>query len=271
MSANRWDDEQIAEWIAIITIFLFVSWPYEMIYLSETSLGKLFFAFVVVYFTMVDVAYGMLACGLVIMYYQLDLYRSYVSIHRDTLLKESMMQMEDSIIQGSLMRDTMYRDVRGAIEAYSAGDSSVFSYTPHESDGATDIGRNSFLEHKINTYRRKKELLDYFRKENCSTHGELMYKGSVVRPEMAEHVFREIKFDGDFAKCNPCDKSCVFSIIEDRIVKEDALVHPKNSKAEPIHWDHLVGHYLVKPMENIVDDIQHFGSKLNRFIGDYTK
>lgn len=269
MSAYIWKEEQIAEWIAIITIFLFVSWPQEMIYLSETSLGKLFFVFVVAYFAMVDLSYGMLACGLVILYYQLDLYRSYVSLHRDTLLKESMMEMQDSIIQHAIGRDTLFQDVAGAIEAYVSGNSNVYSYTPHDPDAAQASG--SLFEKNMDKSRRKNELLDYFRRENCSSAGDLMHKGVKVRPEMTDHVFREIRFANDSAKCNPCDKSCTFSIVEDRLSKEDRLIRPKDSKDEPIDWNKLFNHYLVKPVEYIMADVQHFGGKLNGFIGIYSQ
>lgn len=268
MSANIWKDEQIAEWIAIITIFLFASWPQEMTQLSETSLGKLFFAFVVAYFTMVDVAYGMLACGLVITYYQLDLAKSYKSLHRDALLNESMMEMQDSIINDRIGQDSTFQDVRGALEAYSdspmeyyvQGNSDVYSYT-HFEPGAAG-GNGSVLEREIERGNQRNQLLNYFRKEHCSDKGELTYKGAVVRPEMADHVFREIKFANDSAKCNPCDKSCAFSIIEDRISKEAELVHPKSSKNEPVDWNNLVSHYLLKPVNDIIHDVDHFSANV---------
>jgi hypothetical protein len=271
MAANQWSDEQIVEWIAIITIFLFVSRPQEMIYISETSLGKLFFVFVIAYFAMVDATYGMLACGLVIFYYQLDLHRSYVSLHRDVILNESMMAMQDSIIQqGVLSHAPMYSEVRGAIEAYVSGEPNVYSYKPcdESEQRATGLGEGSaasLLEHKISKGHRRNELLNYFRKDNCSEKGVLMYKGSEVRPEMADHVFREIKFANNSAKCNPCNASCEFSIVEDRISKEDALVRPKDSNSEPIDWNKFFGHYLVKPVEEIVGDIQHFGDTAKGF------
>ena len=243
-----------------------------MIYLSETSLGKLFFVFVVAYFTMVDVTYGMLACGLVIFYYQLDLHRSYVSLHRDTLLNESMMEMHDSIIQNRLAsHGQIYSDVAGAIEAYVSGQPNVHAYKPCDSGmcATNDIGEGpnnaALLEHKISNCHRRNELLNYFRKEHCSEKGVLLYKGSEVRSEMADHVFREIQFANDSAKCNPCNPSCSFSIVEDRISKEDALVRPKDSNSEPIEWDKFFGHYLVKPIEEIAGDIRHFGDKLQGF------
>jgi len=52
---------------------------------------------------------------------------------------------------------------------------------------------------------------DTFRKNNCMDK-ELIYKGNEVKNDMIEHVFPEINFKDDV--CNPCDKRCKFSILE---------------------------------------------------------
>ena len=119
MVSNGWTDEQIVEWVTIIAIFLFVFFPYEMIELSETSLGKLFFAFIIIYYAMVDPIYGVIACAVVIVYYQMDLYWSIVAIQRDTFLSENMMMMEDSILKDHLSgKSGIYSDVTGLLEGY---------------------------------------------------------------------------------------------------------------------------------------------------------
>ena len=269
---NRWTDEQIIEWVTIITIFMFASFPHEMIELSETSLGKLFFASIIIYYAMIDPVYGIIACAVVIVYYQMDLYNSLIALHKDTLLSENMMVMQDSILQDAISGNGgMYSDVTGlldtfrspVLESYTSGDSSVYSYTPVSEP-------KNYFESELLRGSRKKELLDAFRKSNCDQKGNLKFKGSNVRPEMADHVFREIQFPNTSAKCNPCNESCEFSIIEERMNQEEGL-RPISSKDEPIDWNQFFGHYLVKPVESMVEDAHTFKTQVSEFISRFSQ
>jgi hypothetical protein len=253
---NGWTDEQIVEWVTIIAIFLFACFPYEMIQLSETSLGKLFFVFIIVYYSMTDPIYGIIACCIVIVYYQLDLYKSIIAVHRDTLLSENMMVMQDSISGNG----GMYANMTGILEAYTPGESSVYSYVPFAG------GNSNYYETELLRGSKKKELLAIFRKEHCDDKKQLKYKGAVVRPEMADHVFREIEFPNNSAKCNPCEESCEFSIIEERLTKEEDL-RPASSKETEIDWSQFFGHYLVKPIQSMADDVLALEHQVVRFIG----
>ena len=267
VAENRWTDEQIIEWVTIITIFMFASFPREMIELSETSLGKLFFASIIIYYAMIDPIYGIIACAVVIVYYQMDLYHSLIAIHKDTLLSENMMVMQDSILNDAISGNAgMYSDVTGlldtfkspVLESFSQGDSSVYSYTPVSES-------KNYFESELLRGSKKKELLDVFRKSNCDQKGQLKYKGSTVRPEMADHVFREIQFPNNSAKCNPCNESCDFSIIEERMNREEGL-RPVSSKDEPIDWDQFFGHYLVKPITSMTDDLFAFEKRVTKLL-----
>ena len=279
VAENRWTDEQIIEWVTIITIFLFASFPLEMIELSETSLGKLFFASIIIYYSMIDPVYGIIACAVVIVYYQMDLYNSLIALHKDTLLSENMMVMQDLIVNDAISGNKgMYSDVTGlmetirspsngtgletirspVMESFSQSDSSVYSYTPVSEP-------KNYFELELLRGSRKKELLDVFRKSNCDQKGNLKFKGSTVRPEMSDHVFREIQFPNNSAKCNPCDESCEFSIIEERINQEEGL-RPVSSKDEPIDWNQFFGHYLVKPITSITDDLFAFEKRVTKLI-----
>jgi len=244
----EWTDEQIVEWVTIITIFLFASFPTEMIELSETSLGKLFFVVVVVYYSMVDPAYGVIACAIIIVYYQFDLYNNLIAMHRDTLLSENMMVMQDSILRDAVSGNgNAYSDMTGLLEAFEGlGSSSIYAYTP-------DSNSKDYFESELLRGSRQKEVLEVFRKTNCDK-GKLKYKGAVVHPEMADHVFREIQFPNSSAKCNPCEESCEFSIVEERLNREETL-RPVSSKDKPIDWNLFFGHYLVKPITSIKDDL----------------
>ena len=274
VAENRWTDEQIIEWVTIITIFMFASFPREMIELSETSLGKFFFATIIIYYAMIDPIYGIIACAVVIVYYQMDLYHSLIALHKDTLLSENMMVMQDSILNDAISGNAgMYSDVTGlldtfrspvdgnkgpVLESYTSRDSSVYSYTPVSES-------KNYFESELLRGSKKKELLDVFRKSNCDQKGQLKYKGSTVRPEMADHVFREIQFPNNSAKCNPCDESCEFSIIEERLNREEGL-RPVSSKDEPIDWDQFFGHYLVKPITSMTDDLFAFEKRVTKLL-----
>jgi hypothetical protein len=61
-----------------------------------------------------------------------------------------------------------------------------------------------------------------FQHDNC-VDGVLTYKGNEVKTDMAQHIFPEINYENK--KCNPCDKLCKISIIEEEKVKEDNSIH----------------------------------------------
>jgi phosphopantetheine adenylyltransferase len=68
---------------------------------------------------------------------------------------------------------------------------------------------------------------DEFIKEKCK-NGVLMYKDMPVKTEMSDHIYSEIKFNGN-SKCNPCDRTCDYNIVEAKLKTETALI-PKFSK-----------------------------------------
>jgi hypothetical protein len=68
---------------------------------------------------------------------------------------------------------------------------------------------------------------DEFIKEKCK-NGVLMYKELPVKTEMADHVYSEIKFNKS-AKCNPCDRTCDYNIVEAKLKTQEALT-PNSSR-----------------------------------------
>lgn len=67
---------------------------------------------------------------------------------------------------------------------------------------------------------------DEFIKEKCK-NGVLMYKDLPVKSEMADHIYSEIKFNTK-RKCNPCDRTCDYNIVEAKLKTEQELI-PKTS------------------------------------------
>lgn len=73
-----------------------------------------------------------------------------------------------------------------------------------------------------------------FQQEHCE-QGTLKYKEMDVKSEMADHVFPDIKYRNESNKCNPCDSACHYSIVTKKMMNEDNLIKPKNSK-DGIGW-----------------------------------
>ena len=100
-------------------------------------------------------------------------------------------------------------------EGFQSGSPDIYSYRS-SAQASTDKGRIPDQPDK------KEELMAMFRKEHC-VNGALEHKGMAINPEMTEHVFREFKPDNEWRRCNPCDSTCSFSIIEERIQTELAV------------------------------------------------
>jgi hypothetical protein len=67
-------------------------------------------------------------------------------------------------------------------------------------------------------------VVTHFKKANCDKNNHLRHKGMRVRKDMVEHVYPEIKFESQ--PCNPCDKTCRFSIMEERLKTEYDMLRP---------------------------------------------
>jgi hypothetical protein len=128
----------IFQFIPIIIIFLFAVYPNFAIYLSNTILGKIIATAIVLFYSTIDISYGIMATLLIILYYQLG---------------------------------------------------------HHYSEGM------------------ETDLRNQFQKQYCE-NGVLKYKSMDVKPEMSDHIFPEIEYEHESLKCNPCDASCKYNIIE---------------------------------------------------------
>jgi len=81
------------DFLPIFILFFFVCYPYEFVQISETVLGKLFVLFLILYYSSVDLVYGMLVCAIVVFYYHVEVSTSIWSIERSRQMQESMMNM----------------------------------------------------------------------------------------------------------------------------------------------------------------------------------
>jgi len=236
--------------LPILIIFALVCYPVEMAYLSETSLGKFFCVTLILFYGVADPIYGAFVCALVILYYHFGHLDHVLSVHRNILLQESMAVMNSSFEHTSAEPFTQF-------ESYTTRDASVFSYEPY----ATETTHNeSILLEKD----PKAVLKAAFKKENCK-NGRLS-----VNNELAEHVafplsgksISTIKFNSDFAKCNPCDPHCGFSIVEEKLHVEDVLKTPNDShQSGPFDWFNDVD---FRPFDSMMDDFKRWGNEVEQ-------
>jgi len=101
-----------------------------------------------------------------------------------------------------------------------------FFWELYEENGKIPDSLSKYIPFEENPLiqKRSKDDLDFIGKY-CPL-GDLNYKGFQIQPEMAQHVFSELK---QTETCNPCNPMCKFSIIESRLKTENELVTPKNS------------------------------------------
>ena len=171
---------------------------------SHSLLGKTVAIFIILLYSFMDIVAGLLACALVIFYYQSDYVESFV---RGEI--EIKQETKDGLTRISLKEtQAVFLDMTGPIDNSQIGEKLEDAYP---------------LSPTVEVVNNKD--VDKFRQKYCSK-GHLVHKGQNVKPEMSEHVFPEVKQDS-FHKCNICDPACTFDL--DWIEKETELVNPKSS------------------------------------------
>jgi hypothetical protein len=179
----------VMQFIPIILILAYASFRYDFIKVSHSILGKLFAVMLILYYTRMDFLYGIICCIIVIWYYQ------QTEIEGFEEKKEE--KKEEPMDDGTNL--------------------------PPMEEAVADASLEGF---GIITVDQFNTVKDEFIKEKCK-NGVLMYKDFPVKSEMADHVYSEIKYNGK-TKCNPCDRTCDYNIIEAKLETERKLI-PKTS------------------------------------------
>jgi hypothetical protein len=155
------------EFVTIFFIIIIVFYNNDVIRLSHTILGKLIAVLLIIFYTIYDTIYGLLMCGIILLYYQCSFFEG------------------------------MQKDIKETFE---------------------------------NNEPLSNNLRSQFQMQYCK-NGNLQYKNSNVKHEMASHVFPEINFKNN--NCNPCNADCDYSIIEEKRIEqlqnEKNLIDPKDS------------------------------------------
>ena len=190
----------VMQFIPIVLILAYASFRYEFTRVSHSILGKLFAVMLILYYTRMDFVYGTICCILVIWYYQQTEIEGFKE-EKDDKKKDEVIDDGTNLPPPSV--DTSSVDISSA-----------------------DTSLEGFETPIVITIDQFNVAKDEFIKEKCK-NGVLMYKDFPVKSEMADHVYSEIKFNGK-TKCNPCDRTCNYNIIEAKLATEQKLI-PKTS------------------------------------------
>lgn len=211
----------LLNFIPIILLYLLVSYTPEFVKFSHTILGKAFAIIIIIFYVKIDIYLGALVCALVILYYQTDYVESFNNMLNEEDNEEKM--KEDK-------QDKDEDEERIKNKQMKEEDKGVMDDVPISYEGFENLNDAYPTQNLYNSdiFDRKETV--NFRKKHCEK-GHLMHKGQIVKPEMASHIFPEIK-QPDFNKCNICDPACNVDIIETidkNIIVESDLLSPKNS------------------------------------------
>jgi len=189
------------DFLPIFIIFFFVCYPYEFVQLSETSLGKFFAVFIIIYYSSVDLVYGILACAVIVLYYHIEVSTSIWSIERSRQIHESMMNLMDEMDNthkcggkcggkcgdkcggkcGDKCGDKcgcQHRDSMIHVESFQSGSPDIFRYE------AFDLSRGrNFNESILSGTSPKKELEQAMKPANANT--DTMYPSVESRQQFA--------------------------------------------------------------------------------------
>ena len=198
------DDSVVMQFIPIILVLIYASYKPWFVDASHTILGKVVAIMMILYYTSIDYVYGTLCCVVIIAFYQMHEREGFGP--EGTALTEGR---EDTAL-AKLEEGTTLDDVEEGTPKLSAEP----SVKPKE--GGV----------KPNTIDAFTTARDTFIQEKCR-NGVLMYKDFPVKSEMADHVFPEIQFNTK-SRCNPCDITCDYSIVEAKIDTETELC-PRSS------------------------------------------
>jgi len=175
----------LINFIPIILLFILLSYTEQFIRISGTVLGKLFAVFIILFYTSIDIIHGILAAGLIILYYQSDIVESMLSLYEpkcDTI--------HDNSIPSQLV------------------DSNTLLVTD------TKLSYVNQYENSNKLISSTEESKSNFRKDRCRK-GHLVVKEQKVHIDMTQHVYPEVSFIND--KCNICDSTCDFTVSENII------------------------------------------------------
>jgi len=197
----------IAQFIPIIITLLLLSYSNEFVQFSHSSLGKLTAIALILFYTYLDKYLGGVICLSMIVYYQSD----YVENMLNT--DDIMNKLAENFEQNKHTEEEKAEEFEQTTPAKRQT-----KLNESMSNISTVYGSNTNTQEGMT-------VIDQFRNEHCKGT-TLMHKDMKVKPDMVEHIYPNIQFNN--GKCNICDRTCDFSIIETRLKTEKALLYDKD-------------------------------------------
>jgi hypothetical protein len=202
----------VMQFIPILLILAYATYRHEFTKISHSVLGKLFAVMLILYYTRMDVVYGTVCCIIAIWYYQRTEIEGLEGVSED---------ISQGLDKGIAENSDKKEDKENTEEPMEDG-----TNLPALEESSNLEGFETFEKPIVITIDQFNVAKDEFIKEKCK-NGVLMYKDFPVKSEMADHVYSEIKYNGK-NKCNPCDRTCDYNIIEAKLATENKLL-PKTS------------------------------------------
>jgi hypothetical protein len=247
------DNRVVMQFIPIILVLLLSLYTRRFVEVGHSVLGKLFAVVIIIFYTKLNMLYGVFACVVIILFYQLTEGTIVEGMKKSkkSQAKQAVPPKPPPQVVPPPAKQAVPPPAKQAPLAAAAGtatatvpsgqsapeeedDKDVEDGTnlPDDSnDDSNDVDTEGFEPYQsiypvinIEDFNAAKEE---FIKEKCK-NGIVMYKDMPVKPEMVDHIFSEVNFTTK-TKCNPCDRTCAYSIVESKMATEEELSRPKNS------------------------------------------
>ena len=213
----------VRNFLPVLILFLFAVYTKSFICTGNTYLGKCVAILLIILYSTVDIAYGVLVCLIVVFFYQA------------TSVEEGFIPLMPGEFEGGATPE-----IRQLPFAFSNEDDPVHESGPTDHTSSTQVGKimRSLQSHKeiadINNtvltepftagdFAPSSEDVAVFQNQHC-VNAKLMYKEFAIKREMSQHVFPEIEYDNKDNTCNLCDPNCQFTVsrlqMEQRLVRD---------------------------------------------------
>ena len=257
------DKSILMQFIPIVLVLIYMSYKEWFIEVSHTRLGKLVAILLIIYYTSIDYVFGTLCCVIVIAFYQIN---EREGLAEKTIPVESkpvtpVTPVAPTPVASTPVTSTPVTSKTGApvtpvaptsVAPKPGASPQVASVTPVSyvvpksvppkpmtsvapiPTSITSKKNKSGYKIETTTYIKPDTIdafttaRDTFIREKCQ-NGILMYKDFPVKTEMADHIYPEIKYNTQ-SRCNPCDNTCDYSIIEAKLNTETEL-YPRSSNS----------------------------------------
>jgi hypothetical protein len=169
-------------------VLLFISYllfPRAFVKVSKHPLGKMIAVVIICMYTYHDMTYGLFACLVIILFYHQQM---------ESFLSQSTTDYERHLPKSSSKENSVHFDENNNVLDYTKVDEAYPVKNP--------------------PIKRVSEGL--FRKEKCGVNSKVQHKNQDLKNHLVTHVHPELNFR-DGGECNPCDPTCHFTMIENKL------------------------------------------------------